>query len=302
MSTPRNAMDAPTVVKTLHVGRRSRLYLAHLRGRDGLVVIKRGHRLKDTVREFDVLRNHLADCGGVSRLECNRLLHDYEIEWSDRIIKNERDAGYDVVQSEDHDAPCNAVLRYEHAKNAGAGLLPFTASASMNDAQAARFLAPAFACVAGLHRNSRVVHCDVKPGNFVRVAEDEMVLVDFDCAAVLPEGEDSVAGHRGTPLYMAPETLRRGELRRSCDAWALGVLLYAACNDVSHPYATVEDGFPRMGMKDFVRVACDLDYDDDMWLNRDAPLARDLCRMLLDEEPEERAGLREASSHPFFAR
>lgn len=310
-------LQRPVVIlERLHVGKRSRLYLAsapgledrtsHLRDK---VVIKRGNDVSNSVREFDILHNYLGDCRSVSKLDFHRLLHDDEIDWGmvDRFGARPHntvgESGFaearrrigDLGSAQPH--PCNAVLRYERSQP---GLAPFGQRACMADARAARLLAPAFMCVADLHLNSRVVHCDVKPDNFVRISEQEMVLVDFDCATVLPKTGDVAYGKRGTPLYMSPEMMRYGEMQRSCDAWALGIILYATCNGLFHPYATADADFARLPLKDFMRVSVNADYNDDMWLNTDAPAARDLCRLLLCEDTEERVDVCEALNHPFF--
>lgn len=79
------------------------------------------------------------------------------------------------------------------------------------------------------HRNG-VVHQDIKPENIAVTSDSGNVKVmDFGIARVRDEetadspATDDVAG---TPPYMAPEQIRRGEVDGRTDLYALGVLLY----------------------------------------------------------------------------
>lgn len=78
--------------------------------------------------------------------------------------------------------------------------------------------------VAWLH-SKRVVHLDIKPGNFVFFAA-RLKLVDFGCACTLPEsGILTRAGpFEGTLDYMAPEALqeRDASVCLGTDVWGLG--------------------------------------------------------------------------------
>ena len=70
-----------------------------------------------------------------------------------------------------------------------------------------------------------LVHRDVKARNVMREEGGRIVLMDFGA------GRDRVhtradAGAVGTPLYMAPETLRGAEASPSSDFYSLGVLLF----------------------------------------------------------------------------
>ena len=69
-----------------------------------------------------------------------------------------------------------------------------------------------------------VIHRDIKPANILRVG-NKWKLSDFGFAAKARFGfKDRV--NVGTPLYMAPESLRRNYYSFKSDLYALGVVLF----------------------------------------------------------------------------
>ena len=75
-----------------------------------------------------------------------------------------------------------------------------------------------------LHGNG-VLHRDIKPGNILVEVGGIAKIGDFGEASQLRRSVSVVKDKRfrGTPLYLAPETVRRGETRKASDIWALGV-------------------------------------------------------------------------------
>lgn len=73
-----------------------------------------------------------------------------------------------------------------------------------------------------------VAHRDVKLDNILIEENTSMIkIIDFGFAAFCQDGQ-KLKIFCGTPSYMAPELVRKGEYDgRQVDMWALGVLLFA---------------------------------------------------------------------------
>jgi HAMP domain-containing protein len=90
------------------------------------------------------------------------------------------------------------------------------------------------------HANG-VVHRDIKPANVLLGWDGTIKVSDFGIAELLAtigntESAESGKAIVGTPGYVPPETLEKGEYGRAGDLFALGVVLYRALRGV-HPFA-----------------------------------------------------------------
>lgn len=80
--------------------------------------------------------------------------------------------------------------------------------------------------VAYAHKK-QIVHRDLKPANIMINAEGTPRIMDFGIAKHLSsDSPASATGIIGTPLYMAPEYITRGEFDERCDVFSAGMILY----------------------------------------------------------------------------
>ena len=70
-----------------------------------------------------------------------------------------------------------------------------------------------------------VLHRDLKPANVMLDRQGEVVITDFGLAAMAGQVPENDA-RSGTPSYMAPEQLEKGEVTAKSDIYALGLVLY----------------------------------------------------------------------------
>ncbi|KAL7608344.1 hypothetical protein Lser_V15G12754 [Lactuca serriola] len=78
-----------------------------------------------------------------------------------------------------------------------------------------------------IHRNG-FVHCDIKLQNILLLSEGDnadVKIADFGLAKKVAGDSKSKYEIRGTPMYMAPETVVSGEQEPPSDIWALGCLV-----------------------------------------------------------------------------
>lgn len=71
-----------------------------------------------------------------------------------------------------------------------------------------------------------VLHRDLKPANIMLDGRGQVRITDFGLAALTADLKSSDPLLVGTPAYMAPEQLARGELTVRSDIYALGLVLY----------------------------------------------------------------------------
>ncbi|MFT4587416.1 MAG: serine/threonine protein kinase [Candidatus Binatia bacterium] len=70
------------------------------------------------------------------------------------------------------------------------------------------------------------MHLDFKPDNILITRNVHVKLVDFDLARPIPKKPKKIWKNPGTPLYMAPEQLKREGIDNRADIFAFGVTMY----------------------------------------------------------------------------
>ncbi len=89
-----------------------------------------------------------------------------------------------------------------------------------------RILAPVAVALHFAHEQG-VIHRDIKPGNILLDTRQNPFLGDFGLAKIVGIDLQTAAEFGpGTPAYMAPEQIEKGELSRATDIYGLGLVLY----------------------------------------------------------------------------
>lgn len=70
-----------------------------------------------------------------------------------------------------------------------------------------------------------IIHCDIKPGNLLLAAGNEIKISDFGAAHYLAAEHTYLSGV-GSPTYMSPEQVHDKRLNHQTDIYSLGVVLY----------------------------------------------------------------------------
>ena len=92
----------------------------------------------------------------------------------------------------------------------------------------------------GAAHDAGVVHRDLKPENvFLGVSKRSTAglvvkLLDFGIAKVTEENQRNTTGAYGTPMWLAPEQTRRGEITPAADVWAFGLVAFTMLT--GHPF------------------------------------------------------------------
>lgn len=150
-----------------------------------------------------------------------------------------------------------------------------------------------------LHDNG-IVHCDIKAENILLGSSGSVKIGDFGCAQrsslvveeEVPRGAASTHGAlRGTPMWMAPEVVRRVEQQPPSDIWSLG------CTVVQMLQGRPPWGHLAEVAAVLYKVAC---------TREEPPLpeglsqeARDFLHQCLQRDPKARSTAAQLLQHPF---
>jgi serine/threonine protein kinase len=89
-----------------------------------------------------------------------------------------------------------------------------------------------FEAIDYLHNVENIIHCDIKPENFVIKFDKKngnkpiLKLVDFGNARRKPINKERLFNFCGTTEYMAPETIDNCGFNEKVDEWAAGVIMF----------------------------------------------------------------------------
>lgn len=143
-------------------------------------------------------------------------------------------------------------------------------------------------------RENDISHFDLKPQNLLLTRGANQVslkVADFGFAQHLKLGELNEQ-LKGSPLYMAPEIVRKHQYDAKADLWSVGVILYE-CLFGKAPYSsrTIEELLLRIRKAEPIVLPPNAKISNE---------CHDLLRRLLAHEPAERISFTDFFAHPFL--
>lgn len=151
-----------------------------------------------------------------------------------------------------------------------------------------------------------IVHCDIKPENFVFVSKQHKRLkcIDFGMSKIV-RWRQYFKRMNGTPYYVSPEVLQ-GRYNNSCDVWSLGICLFILVFAVPPFFSTKKDkkeaskDVYRKIMKGFQPVQ---KSGHGPWFPKhivSSSSGRDLISRMLRKNIADRITVDEALAHPWL--
>ncbi|MCE0524091.1 MAG: protein kinase [Methylacidiphilales bacterium] len=112
-----------------------------------------------------------------------------------------------------------------------------------NEEQARWFMNHAVAALHSAHK-ANIVHLDIKPANFLVDRSNNIMLTDFGLAQKIVKSAEEASEREafGTPAYVSPEQISRGQTDQRTDIYSLGATLFHLMTG-SQPFGgtTLED-------------------------------------------------------------
>ena len=116
------------------------------------------------------------------------------------------------------------------------------------------FLIQIFEAINYLHNVENIVHCDIKPENFVIKFDKKngnkpiLKLIDFGNCRKKPINKERLHNFLGTKEYMPPEALEDYGFNEKVDVWAAGIIMFNMLTGTD-PFASDNDSDYRDNIK-----------------------------------------------------
>ena len=110
-------------------------------------------------------------------------------------------------------------------------------SGPIPEPRAVRYISQMLDAIGYMH-SKNIIHRDIKPGNFIITADDEIKILDFGIAQLIGETPKHLTqpGTKvGTALYMSPQQVKGQPLDRRTDIYSLGITFFQMLTG-QHPY------------------------------------------------------------------
>ncbi|KAI8921193.1 kinase-like domain-containing protein [Powellomyces hirtus] len=150
----------------------------------------------------------------------------------------------------------------------------------------------------GFLHDRDIVHRDLKPENLLyRTLEEgaDLVIADFGVANIIHEDE-LLKTLCGSPMYAAPEVIKRTGHGKPADLWSIGVITYCVLAGYP-PFDFAQDMPDLMDAITHARFHFDSPYWDSI-----STEAKDFVSSLLRVRPNERPTARQAMIHPWLCK
>ena len=140
-----------------------------------------------------------------------------------------------------------------------------------------------------LHNTLHVIHRDIKAANVLLDMNNDAVLCDFGFCKHQESGKSVLQTSCGSPVYAAPEVIKREPYSYPADVWSLGVLFYLM---VVGRYP-----FQHENVLSVIRMIVETEPTFPRELD---PGLRGLLSRILDKDPETRITIAEIRDHPWL--
>lgn len=133
-----------------------------------------------------------------------------------------------------------------------------------------------------MHKKN-IVHRDIKPENILLESHSEdnwnLKITDFGFAKCYDPQEGGLTESLGSPLYMAPEIIKKLPYDSAVDIWACGVLTYIMLSGKPPFNAKTKDEV-------FIQITTkNINYSSDIW-KLTSKEAKNIVRKMLIRDPK----------------